>query len=60
MERCRQARLALNPKKCRFMVSQDKLLGHIVCTAGLKTDPDKVHVILEMPPSTDVSEVSHF
>ena len=35
------------------------MLGHIVCK-GLKTDPDKVRVILEMPPSTDVSEVKSF
>lgn len=32
MERCRHARLALNPKKCRFVVSQGKLLGH--CLQG--------------------------
>lgn len=30
MEKCRQARLALNPKKCKFMVPQSKLLGHIM------------------------------
>lgn len=60
MERCKRARLALNPKKCKFMVPQGKLLGHIVCKAGLKTDPDKVRIILEMPPSTDVSEVKSF
>lgn len=28
MEGCRRARLVLNPKKCRFMVLQGKLLGH--------------------------------
>lgn len=60
MERCRRARLALNPKKCRFMVSQGRLLGHIVCKEGLKTDPDKVRVILEMQPSTNVIEVKSF
>ena len=30
MERCQWVRLALNPKKCKFMVSQGRLLGHIV------------------------------
>ena len=60
MERSRWARLALNLKKYQFMVPQGKLLGHIVCKQGLKTDPDKVQVILEMPPLTDVSEVKSF
>lgn len=48
MERCRRARLALNPKKCRFVVPQGRLLGHRVCKVGLKTDPDKIRVIMEM------------
>ena len=60
MERCRHARLALNPKKCRFMVPHGRLLGHIVCKEGLKIDPDKVRVILEMQPSTSVTEVKSF
>ena len=55
MERCRRARLALNPKKCRFIVLQGKLLGHIVCKQGLKTDPNRVKVIIEMQPSTNVT-----
>lgn len=48
MERCRRARLALNPRKSRFMVLQGKLLGHIICKTRLKTDPDKLQVIVEM------------
>lgn len=60
MERCRRARLPLNPKKCRFMVPQGKLLGHIVCKAGLKTDPDKVRVIVEMEAPDDVTGVKSF
>lgn len=60
VERCRRARLALNPKKCRFMVPQGKLLGHIVCKAGSKTDLDKVQVIVEMESPTDVTRVKPF
>lgn len=55
MEGCRRARLALNPKKCRFMVPQGKLLEHIVCKAGLKTNPDKVRLIVEMESPTNVT-----
>lgn len=60
MEKSRCVPRALNPKQGRFMVPQGKLLGHIVCNEGLKTDPDKVRIILEMPPSTDVIEVKSF
>ena len=60
MERYRRARLALNPKKCRFMVPQGKLLGRIVCKARLKIDPDEIHVIIEMEVSTDVSGLKSF
>ena len=50
----------MNPKKCRFMVPQGRLLGHVVCKEGLKTDPDKVRVIMEMQPFTNVTEVKSF
>lgn len=60
MERCQKARLALNPKKCRFMVPQGKLLGHIVCKEGLKTDPDKIGVIINMESPTNVTGVKSF
>ena len=42
------------------MVPQGRLLGHIVYKEGLKIDPDKVRVILDMPPSTNVTEVKSF
>ena len=42
------------------MVPQGKLLGHIVCKSGLKMDPDKVRVIVEMESLTEVSEVKSF
>lgn len=60
MERCRKAGLALNPKKCRFMVPQGKLLGHFVCKEGPKTDPDKIGVIVNMENSTNVTWVKSF
>lgn len=60
MERCRKARLALNSKKCRFMVPQGKLLGHIVCREGLKTDPNKISIIVRMESPKDVIGVKSF
>ena len=42
------------------MVSQGKLLGHIMCKASLETDSDKVQVILEITLSTNVTKVKSF
>jgi hypothetical protein len=33
-ERCRLFGISLNPKKCLFVVSEGKLLGHIVSKEG--------------------------
>ena len=42
LERCRQARLSLNPAKCAFHVSNGALLGHLVSHEGIAMNPDKV------------------
>lgn len=42
------------------MVPEGKLLSHIVCKAGLKIDPNKVRVIIEMEPPMDVTGVKSF
>lgn len=42
------------------MVPQGKLLGHIVCKGGLKTDPDKIGVIVNMENPTNVTGVKSF
>ena len=40
--------LRLNPKKCIFGVTSEKLLGHIVSKRGIEVDPDKIKAIQEM------------
>lgn len=52
--------MSLNPKKCRFMVPQGKLLGHIVCKEGLKKDPDKARIIVKKESLEDVTGVKSF
>ena len=48
-EKCHVYRIFLNPDKCKFMVRQGKILGHIVSRSGISTDADKVVVIVELP-----------
>jgi hypothetical protein len=51
-EICRLYDVSLNPRKCLFIVTQDKLLGHIVCKEGIYIDPKRVKSINELNPLT--------
>ncbi|RVW73550.1 Retrovirus-related Pol polyprotein from transposon 297 [Vitis vinifera] len=59
-EMIRQFRLRLNPKKCTFGVTSRKLLGYMVSEKGIKADPDKIRVVLEMPASRIEREIRDF
>ncbi|XP_057972721.1 uncharacterized protein LOC131160858 [Malania oleifera] len=56
----RKCQLKLNPKKCTFNATSEKLLGFIVSEKGIKVDPDKVKAIQEMPNSKSKKEVRSF
>ncbi|KAL0543834.1 hypothetical protein IC582_018939 [Cucumis melo] len=59
-DRLRKYQLKLNPSKCTFGVTLGKLLGFIVNKEGIKVDPDKVRVIMEMPSSRTEKEIRGF
>ena len=52
--------LRLNPKKCIFGVTSEKLLEHIVIHKGIKFDPDKVKAIRKMSAPRTEKEVRGF
>lgn len=47
-ERLKAHNLRLAPKKCHFMRSSVKFLGHIVTKEGISTDPEKVRAIMDL------------
>ena len=49
--------MKLNPAKCAFGVSTEKLLGFIVNNRGIEANPDKINVVLDMPPPSNIKEV---
>ena len=52
-ERGRLYGVSLNPNKCLFVLTQGKLLGHIVCKEGIYINPKIVKAINELnPPSS--------
>ena len=49
--------MKLNPAKCAFGVSAGKFLGFIVNIRGIEANPDKIKVVLDMLPLSNVKEV---
>ena len=53
----REYNMKLNPAKCAFGVSAGKFLGFIVNNRGIEANPDKIKVVLDMPPQSNIKEV---
>ena len=49
-ERLRKFQLKLNPVKCTFKATSEKLLGFVASKKGIEIDPDKVRVIQDLFP----------
>ena len=48
----RKTGLKLNPDKCIFGIKKVKLLGCLVSARGIKANPKKIAVIVNMKPPT--------
>ena len=44
-ERCRKYGISLSPKKCVFVVTEGKLLGHMVSKNGIAIDLERIKAI---------------
>ena len=53
-------KLQLNPKKCTFRVTSEKLLGFMVSQRGIEVDPEKIKAIVEMKPPRIEKEIRGF
>ena len=49
-ERLRKYNMRLNPSKCAFGVTSDKVLGYVISSRGIEIDPTKIKEIMSMPP----------
>ena len=58
--RLRAANLRLNPEKCDFCKKSLKYLGHVVTDEGIRTDPDKIRAIQEIPAPTTIRALRRF
>ncbi|GKB00989.1 reverse transcriptase domain-containing protein [Tanacetum coccineum] len=60
LQRCKEAHLVLNWKKCHFMVKEGIVLGHKMSSAELEVDKAKIDVISKLPPPTNIKGVRSF
>ena len=49
--------MKLNPVKCAFRVSGGKFLGFIVNSRGIEANPDKIKVVLDMLPPSNIKDI---
>lgn len=59
-QKCRLYHICLNPEKCKFMVRQGKILGHIISHNGISTNADKIAAIVELPRPHNAKGVQVF
>ncbi|OAE24676.1 hypothetical protein AXG93_4040s1030 [Marchantia polymorpha subsp. ruderalis] len=59
-DKCRESSLSLHPEKCFFFMTSGILLGHRVSSDGIAVDIEKVKVILELEPPTNLRELRAF
>ncbi|GJV37037.1 reverse transcriptase domain-containing protein [Tanacetum coccineum] len=60
LQRCKDAHLVLNWKKCHFMVKEGIMLGHKVSGTALEVDKAKIDVISKLPPLNNIKGVRSF
>jgi hypothetical protein len=53
----RKFKMMVNPKKCVFGVSSDKLLGYMVSSQGINANPKKVEAIKKLQPPRTRKEI---
>ena len=49
--------MKLNPAKCAFGVSAGKFLGFIVNNRGTEANPDKIKVVVDMLPPSNIKDI---
>ena len=59
-KRLKKFQLNLNPTKCTFGATFQKLLGFVVSKKGIKINPDKVRAIYDLPLPRTQKEVRTF
>ena len=60
LDRCRERKVTLNPKKFQFCCQRVGYVGYIVTPNGYEADPAKVDAIQRFPTPTNLTELRSF
>jgi len=60
LRRCIETNLSLSNEKCFMMLTEEIVLGHHISSSGIKVDPAKIQVIINLMPPTTQKEVRIF
>lgn len=60
MKRLKEANLKLQPDKCEFLRREVAYLGHIICSEGVRPDPDKIKSVTEFPNPKNPKNIKQF
>lgn len=60
LEKLEKAGLTYNVEKCRFLCKEVLMLGYIISTNGLKTDPEKIKAIQDFPVPKKLKQLRPF
>ena len=60
LETLRKEQLYAKLNKCEFWLNEMSFLGHIVSKEGIRVDPKKIEVVVELKPPRNVTEVRSF
>ena len=59
-EKLHRANLKINMEKCQFVKTEVILLGHLINSAGIRPNPEKIKSIQKLPAPRDVTKVKRF
>lgn len=60
LSKLEKAGLTCNLNKCKFLTQEVKMLGYVITTRGISTDPDKVKAIREFPAPMKLKQLRAF
>jgi hypothetical protein len=58
--RCQESNLSLSHEKCKMLLTEGIVLGHHLSVEGIKVDPAKIEVIVNLPSPRTQKDVRSF
>uniref|UniRef100_A0A803JFV2 Gypsy retrotransposon integrase-like protein 1 n=1 Tax=Xenopus tropicalis TaxID=8364 RepID=A0A803JFV2_XENTR len=60
LQKLKEAKLKVKPSKCKLFCEKVRYLGHVISSAGVEPDPEKVTTITQWPVPQNIKELRSF